>query len=316
MKIVFMGTPDFAVPVLEKLIEDGHDVGIVVTQPDRAGNRGKVIYSPVKQCAVDHDIDVLQPDHISKDEESLSAIKAFAPDVMIVVAYGQILKKNVLDIPKLGIYNVHASLLPKLRGASPIQHAILEGDERAGVTIMKVDEGLDTGDMLISDSVEIGRMNFEELHDALSELGAELMSKALKLIESGDAVFTKQNDEESTYAGMITKQDGRIDFDDPAEAIDRRIRAFDPWPGAFCELDGKTVKIWKAEPAGTFVPGTKGEIGDDAPGTILDADPSGIKVKCGSGVLVIKELQLPGKKRTSVKDFLLGHNIEKGTILQ
>ena len=161
---------------------------------------------------------------------------------MIVVAYGQILKKNVLDIPKLGIYNVHASLLPKLRGASPIQHAILEGDERAGVTIMKVDEGLDTGDMLISDSVEIGRMNFEELHDALSELGAELMSKALKLIESGDAVFTKQNDEESTYAGMIMKQDGRIDFDDSAEAIDRKIRAFDPWPGAFCELDGKTVK--------------------------------------------------------------------------
>ena len=169
--------------------------------------------------------------------------------------------------------------------------------------------------MLISDSVEIGRMNFEELHDALSELGAELMSKALKLIESGDAVFTKQNDEESTYAGMIMKQDGRIDFDDSAEAIDRKIRAFDPWPGAFCELDGKTVKIWKAEP-GTFVPGTKGEIGEAAPGTIVEADPSGIKVKCGSGVLVIKELQLPGKKRTSVKDFLLGHNIEKGTILQ
>lgn len=330
MKIVFMGTPDFAVPVLERLIDDGHEVGFVVTQPDRAGNRGKVIFSPVKQSALDHGIKVLQPDNISKDEEAISEITGFEPDVIIVVAYGQILRKNVIDIPKLGIYNVHASLLPKLRGASPIQHAILEGDERAGVTIMKVDVGLDTGDMLISDSVEIGRMNFEELHDALSEIGAELMSRALGLIESGEAVFTPQNDEESTYAGMISKQDGKIDFSEPAEVIDRKIRAFDPWPGAFCDMEGKTIKIWKAEPVTWLNDNNEESAGSEsvgaasasavtdsnkAPGTVISSDPSGIAVKCGEGVLIIKEIQMPGKKRTTVKDFLLGHKVDKGTVL-
>ena len=308
MKIVFMGTPDFAVPVLNKLIEAGHEVGFVVSQPDRRGNRGKVIYSPVKQAALDHGIEVLQPEHISKDESMLDILRDYAPDAMIVVAYGQILKKNVLDIPKLGCFNVHASLLPRLRGASPIQHAILEGDDRAGVTIMKIDEGLDTGDMLISDSVEIGRMNFEELHDALSEIGARLMVRALDLVESGEAEFTKQDDSLSTYAGMISKEDGKIDFTEPAEAIDRKIRAFDPWPGAFCDMDGTTIKVWKAEP------GPAGGSPDKAaPGTILSADAEGLRVQCGAGVLIIKEIQLPGKKRTQVRDYLLGHKIEAGT---
>ena len=307
MTIVFMGTPDFAVPVLKRLIDDGHDVGYVVTQPDRAGNRGKMIYSPVKQAALDAGIEVLQPDRISKDEDALDKIRDFGPDVIIVVAYGQILKKNVLDIPVYGCFNVHASLLPKLRGASPIQHAILEGDDRAGVTIMKVDEGLDTGDMLISDSVETGRMNFEELHDALSIIGADLMSKALVLIEKGEAVFTKQDDSMSTYAGMIRKQDGRIDFKEPAEVTERKIRAFDPWPGAYCELEGKTMKIWKAD--------TGSSVDKCAAGEVISADEDGITVKCGEGVLIIKELQMPGKKRVSVKDFLLGHKIEEGTIL-
>ncbi len=307
MKIVFMGTPDFAVPVLKRMIDDGHDVGYVVTQPDRAGNRGKMIYSPVKQAALDAGIEVLQPDRISKDEDALGKIRDFGPDVIIVVAYGQILKKNVLDIPVYGCFNVHASLLPRLRGASPIQHAILEGDDRAGVTIMKVDEGLDTGDMLISDSVETGRMNFEELHDALSMIGADLMSKALVLIEKGEAVFTKQDDSLSTYAGMIRKQDGRIDFKEPAEVTERKIRAFDPWPGAYCEFEGKTVKIWKAD--------TGASINECAPGEVISADENGITVKCGEGVLIIKELQMPGKKRVSVKDFLLGHKMENGTIL-
>ena len=309
MKIVFMGTPDFAVPVLKRITEDGHKVGFAVTQPDRAGNRGKVIFSPVKQAALDAGIPVLQPEKLSKDEDALEKIKEFAPDVMIVVAYGQILRKNVLDIPRLGCFNVHASLLPRLRGASPIQHAILEGDEYAGVTIMKVDEGLDTGDMLISDRVRISRMNFEELHDALSDMGAELMSRALRMIESGEAVFTKQDDSLSTYAGMITKQDGKIDFSESADAIDRKVRAFDPWPGAFCEMDGKTVKIWKAEPAGSGA-------GDMEPGTVVSADSSGIKVICGEGALLIQEIQMPGKKRTSVRDFLLGHEIGKGMKLR
>ena len=307
MKIVFMGTPDFAVPVLKRLIDDGHDVGYVVTQPDRAGNRGKMIYSPVKQAALDAGIEVLQPDRISKDEDALGKIRDFGPDVIIVVAYGQILKKNVLDIPVYGCFNVHASLLPRLRGASPIQHAILEGDDRAGVTIMKVDEGLDTGDMLISDSVETGRMNFEELHDALSIIGADLMSKALVLIEKGEAVFTKQDDSMSTYAGMIRKQDGRIDFKEPAEVTERKIRAFDPWPGAYCEFEGKTMKIWKAD--------TGSSVDKCAAGEVISADENGITVKCGEGVLIIKELQMPGKKRVSVKDFLMGHKIEEGTIL-
>ena len=307
MKIVFMGTPDFAVPVLKRLIEDGHDVGYVVTQPDRAGNRGRMIYSPVKQAALEAGIEVIQPDRISKDEDALNRIRNFGPDAVVVVAYGQILKRNVLDIPVYGCFNVHASLLPRLRGASPIQHAILEGDERAGVTIMKVDEGLDTGDMLISDSVEIGRMNFEELHDALSVIGADLMSKALVLIENGKAVYTKQDDSKSTYAGMIAKQDGRIDFREPAEVTERKIRAFDPWPGAFCELDGKTMKIWKADVGGTESKGV--------PGEVICADENGIAVKCGEGTLIIRELQMPGKKRISAKDFLLGHKLEKGTAL-
>ena len=335
-----MGTPDFAVPVLEKIIEAGHEVGFVVTQPDRAGNRGKVIFSPVKQAAIEHGIPVLQPDRISTDEAVLASIQGFDPDVLVVVAYGQILKKSVLDIPKAGSFNVHASLLPRLRGASPIQHAILDGDEKAGVTIMKIDEGLDTGDMLISDSVEIGRMNFEELHDALAEMGASLMVQALGLIESGEAVYTKQDDSLSTYAGMIRKEDGKIDFSESAEAIDRKIRAFDPWPGAFCDMDGKTIKIWKAEPAAGKAAGRKAELaagkaaygGDEAanktvdgelsaaggvaPGMILSADADGISVQCGEGVLVIKELQLPGKKRTSVRDYLLGHKIQNGETLK
>ncbi len=332
MKLVFLGTPDFAVPVLNKLIEAGHQVGFVVTQPDRKGNRGKVIYSPVKQAALDHGIEVLQPEHISKDEDVLTALREYSPDAMIVVAYGQILKKNVLDIPRLGCFNVHASLLPKLRGASPIQHSILDGDDRAGVTIMKIDEGLDTGDMLIADSVEIGRMNFEQLHDALAVIGADLMVRALSLVESGEATFTPQDDSQSTYAGMIRKEDGKIDFSDSAAAIDRKIRAFDPWPGAFCELDGTTIKIWTAEPETTDsdVAATTGSdeeataaSGESAtgafdiePGTILSADQDGIRVKCGKGVLMIKELQLPGKKRTTVRDYLLGHKIEPGTVLK
>lgn len=332
MKLVFLGTPDFAVPVLNRIIEAGHEVGFVVTQPDRKGNRGKVIFSPVKQTAIDHGIEVLQPEHISKDESMLELLREYAPDAMIVVAYGQILKKNVLVIPKLGCFNVHASLLPRLRGASPIQHAILDGDEHAGVTIMRIDEGLDTGDMLISDSVEIGRMNFEELHDALAEIGADLMVRALEQIESGDAVFTKQDDSLSTYAGMIRKEDGKIDFSDSAAAIDRKIRAFDPWPGAFCDLDGTTIKIWKAEPADSIgtvsaedaKPADNKDITDAEqknsgvaiPGTVLSADAEGIKVQCGEGVLIIKELQLPGKKRTSVRDYLLGHQIKAGTVLK
>ncbi len=349
MKLVFLGTPDFAVPVLNKLIEAGHEVGFVVTQPDRRGNRGKVIFSPVKQAALDQGIEVLQPERFSKDESMLAMLREYTPDAMIVVAYGQILKKNVLDIPKLGCFNVHASLLPRLRGASPIQHAILEGDQRTGVTIMKIDEGLDTGDMLISDSVEIGRMNFEELHDALSEMGADLMVRALELVESGKAVYTKQDDSLSTYAGMIRKEDGKIDFAESAAAIDQKIRAFDPWPGAFCDLDGTTIKIWKAEPAASnnAVPAAEDmaepaasnnavpAIDDVAeqtaeeeskpydsdgsgakPGTVLSADAVGIRVQCGEGVLIIKELQLPGKKRTSVRDYLLGHKIEPGTLME
>lgn len=325
MRLIFLGTPDFAVPVLNKLIEAGHEVGFVVTQPDRKGNRGKVFFSPVKQAALDHDIEVLQPEHISREESMLAVLRDYAPDAMIVVAYGQILKKNVLDIPKLGCFNVHASLLPRLRGASPIQHAILEGDERAGVTIMKIDEGLDTGEMLISDSVEIGRMNFEELHDALSEMGADLMVRALELVESGGAVYTKQDDSLSTYAGMIRKEDGKIDFAESAAAIDQKIRAFDPWPGAFCDMDGTTIKIWKAEPAtacnaGSAEMETAGPDDPDgsspAPGTVLSADAEGIRVQCGEGVLIVKELQLPGKKRTLVRDYLLGHKIEPGTVLE
>ncbi|MGN0709853.1 MAG: methionyl-tRNA formyltransferase [Anaerovoracaceae bacterium] len=306
MKIVFMGTPDFAASVLKKLHDAGHDIALVLTQPDRAKSRGKLIFPPVKELALELGLNVMQPEKLEKSPETIEAVKAAEPDVIIVAAFGQILKKDVLDIPKLGCFNVHASLLPKLRGASPMQGAILEGLEYTGVTIMKMSEGLDTGDMVSSVRVAVGRKTLPELEEDLAEAGADLLVKTLPEIESGRAVFTKQDDSQSSYAHMISKKDGETDFNRSASEIERMVRAFQPWPGVSFEYNGKKIKIWAADvtPDGS----------DKAPGTVISADKAGILVKCGEDALLIKELQLPGKKRVSAHDFLLGNKVEPGAV--
>ncbi len=308
MKIIFMGTPDFAVPVLEALIRAGHDICCVLTQPDRRRSRGKITFSPVKQCALDHGLTVYQPDKLKDDTDVKNALAVCRADAAVVVAYGQILKKDVLDMPRLGCFNVHASLLPKYRGAAPMQAAILNGEEETGVTIMKMGVGLDNGDMAAQARTSVGRKNFEQIHDELSAMGAQLLVDTLPLIERGEVVFVKQDDSEATYAPKLTKQDGRIDFGKSPKQIDQQVRAFDPWPGAFCDYSGKTLKVWKTEcPEGSS---------DASGGTVLNTGKEGITVACGGGLLRITELQMPGKKRTRAADFLLGHNVETGTVLR
>lgn len=324
MKLIFMGTPDFAVPVLEKLVEEGHDIGYVVTQPDRAGNRGKVTFSPVKKAAVDCSIPVLQPENINRASEEKEKMKEFDADAIIVVAYGQILKRDILDMPKVGCFNVHGSLLPKLRGAAPIQQAILQGDKRTGVTIMKMEEGLDSGDMISKAETEIRDKNFKDIHDELSLMGAELMAETLTLIENGQAKYKKQDESIATYAPRIEKKDGAVDFTKSAFHIQQKIRAFDPWPGAFCRYNGANMKLWKAvalrdnvgdnQDAG--VKPEKRTLKEAVPGAVLSADSTGIIVKCGEGYLNIEELQLPGKKRVRAADFIRGHKIEIGKVLE
>ena len=309
MKTVFMGTPDFAAVILEKLLTSGYETGYVVTQPDKARNRGKKVqYTPVKEIALAHDIQVLQPEKVRGNEEFYQKLKEYAPDIIIVVAYGQILPEEILHLPKLGCINVHASLLPKLRGAAPIQHAILSGDKETGVTIMQMEKGLDTGDMLLKGSIEIGSMNYSQLHDALAQLGAELLLKVLPMLEQGQIVPEKQKDEDSTYASRIQKEDGKIDFSKSPEEVERLIRGFDPWPGAFCSYNDMTMKLWKGQPLD--------EKTTEEPGTVLCADKEGLKIACGGRALLVTEIQVPGKKRVLVTDYLRGNTIEKGTVLR
>lgn len=309
MKIVFMGTPDFAVAPLKAIVEAGHEVGYVITQPDRAKNRGKKIqFSPVKETALTYDVKVLQPEKIKKSPETLDILRKYNPDIIVVAAYGQIIQKEILELPKYGCINVHASLLPELRGASPIQHAILQGKEKTGVTIMQMAEGLDTGDMLSKVEVEIGKMTGEQLHDALSEAGAELLVKTLPEIEEGNIKPVKQDDRLATYAGMISKADGQISFSDFPEVIERQIRAFEPWPGAFCHYENVVMKVCAAE--------CLNQDTEAVDGTIVDVSTQGIDVACRGRILRIKEIQMPGKKRVAVSDYLRGNIIEKGSILR
>lgn len=309
MKIAFMGTPEFAVTVLEGLLNTKHEVGLVATQPDKAKNRGKKIqYTPVKEKALEHNIKVLQPEKVRGNEEFLEELKDYRPDIIVVVAYGQILPKEVLELPKYGCVNVHASLLPRLRGAAPIQRAIIEGDEETGVTIMQMSEGLDTGDMLAKESIKIGTMNYSMLHDALAEIGARLMVHTLDLIEEGKISPEPQDDSKSSYAKMVFKQEGKIDFTRQPEAVERLIRGFDPWPGAFCEYEDMVMKLWKAQP---LCENTGKE-----PGTIIEVSARGIKIACGDGALLVSEIQIPGKKRVAVSEYLKGNQIKEGIILK
>ncbi len=301
-----MGTPDFAVPSLKALYDAGHDIALAVTQPDAVRDRGKKVkFSPVKEEALRLGIEVIQPEKIKNDRDAIDRIKSEAPDIIAVAAFGQILPKEILDIPKLGCINVHASLLPRFRGASPIQRAIIEGDEKTGVTIMYMEEGLDTGDMLAKKSVDTDHKTADELHDELSEAGAELLVETIENI--GEIKPVKQDDSLATYAPMISKADGHIDFSQSPYKIERMIRAFDPWPGTYADMNGKTIKFWKAE--------ASDEKTSAADGTITDIESGSICIAAGGGILKVTEIQMPGRKRVSVKEFLKGNSIEIGTVL-
>lgn len=309
MKVIFMGTPDFAVGTLEAIIEAGHEVTLVVTQPDKPKGRGKNMqFPPVKECAVAHNIPVYQPLKI-REQESLDYLNNYEADLIVVVAFGQILPKALLEKPKFGCINVHASLLPKYRGAAPIQWAVIDGEEKSGVTIMQMDEGLDTGDMiskteLVLDKEETGG----SLFDKLAAEGAALCVKTMKSIEEGTATFEKQKDEESTYAKMLHKQLGNIDWNNSADAIERLIRGLNPWPSAYTHLHGKTMKIWRAEVAD----GVEGY----EPGQVCMKKAGQFQVQTGEGSLLLKEVQLEGKKRMETADFLRGYTIEDKTMLE
>lgn len=307
MKIVFMGTPDFSVPALKALYNAGHEIVAVVTQPDKPKGRGKAMqFTPVKEAAVELDIPVYQPVKV-RDEEFVDILRDINPDVMVVVAFGQLLPKSVLDIPKYGCINIHASLLPKYRGAAPIQWVIIDGEKETGITTMQMDVGLDTGDMILTTVVPIDEKETGgSLHDKLSQAGGELIVETLKKIESGEATFTKQDDSLSNYAKMLDKKLGKIDFNKPAAEIERLIRGLNPWPSAYASLNGKTIKIWDADVTDSM---------DGAPGEITEVAKDHFVVCTGKGSLIVNELQLEGKKRMESEVFLRGYRLERGDVL-
>lgn len=308
MKIVFMGTPDFSVAALESLYNAGHEIAAVVTQPDKKKGRGeKMQFPPVKEMALKLGLKVYQPAKV-RDEEFVNILKEIAPDVIVVIAFGQILSKTILEMPKYGCINVHASLLPKYRGAAPIQWAVIDGEEKTGVTTMQMDVGIDTGDIL--ETVEIV-LNKKEtggsLFDKLSLAGAKLIVQTLENAEKGLLQPVKQNDEASSHAKMLNKELGNIDFSKSAVEIERLIRGLNPWPSAYTGFRGKTLKIWDADVNDEEYEGNVGEI--------VDFNKTGFTVKTGKGNLVINELQLEGKKRMTTDAFLAGNKLEKGEML-
>ncbi len=307
MRLIFAGTPDFAAAALKALIEAGHDIPLVLTQPDRPAGRGmKLKMSPVKELALAHGLAVAQPENL-KTEVARQPILNAGADLMVVAAYGLILPQAVLDMPRLGCVNIHASLLPRWRGAAPIHRAIEAGDRETGITLMQMDKGLDTGAMLaravvpILDSDTTG-----SLHDRLAELGAREIVALLPELETGRITATPQNDAFATYAAKIGKEDARLDWQLPARELDRRIRAFDPFPGAYCLLDQAPLNIWRARP----VPGS------GHTGAIISVDRHGFRVACGTDALEISEVQKAGGKRLSVEAFLAGHELRPGNLLE
>lgn len=303
-----MGTPDFAVGALEALIAAGHEIVLAVTQPDQPKGRGKSVkFPPVKEAALAHNIEVYQPKRVRRPE-CVEYLRAYEPEIIIVAAFGQILPKEILEMPKYGCVNIHASLLPKYRGAAPIQWAVINGEKTAGVTIMQMDEGVDTGDMLetaeltLSDD-ETGGSLFEKLAD----LGAKLCVQTIAHIQDGTVTRTRQDESKATHVGMISKSMGCIDWQEPAVRIERLIRGLNPWPSAFTELDGRTFKIWKADVV---------EGGDPSQaGCVAVSDKNKLVVQTGDGQLSLIEVQLEGKKRMTIDAFLRGCPVKAGTKL-
>ncbi len=309
-RIVFMGTPDFAVPSLTGLLEAGYQVAAVVTQQDKPRGRGKTLLpTPVKEEALKHGIPVLQPRRV-RDPEFVQTLSDIAPDMIVVAAFGQIIPKSVLEMAPFGCLNVHGSLLPAYRGAAPIQYAVMNGEKESGVTIMRMGEGLDTGDMISRVVVPLAEDETGgSLFDRLSQAGADLLVRTLPSVFDGTAVYTKQPEESTTpYASMITKEMGRIDFGRPAQELECLVRAMDPWPSAYTGLEGKNFKIWKCRVVKMQT--------QKAPGTVLRADREGILTACGEDCLLLEEVQLEGKKRMSADAFLRGFSLGEGTVLE
>jgi len=305
LRVVFCGTGEIGLPALKALLESGkYDVPGVITQPDKpAGRDLKPKSSAIKRLALESGLRVLQPQKL-RDAESLELLRSLRPDIMVVVAYGQILPKSVLELPRLGCLNLHASLLPRHRGASPIHAAILAGDSKTGMTVMYMDEGLDTGDILLGEALEIGGGETTgELHDRLAALAAPCLLRALNLIEAGEAPRTRQDAKLATYAPKLKKADGFLNWSRPSSEIARRVRAMSPWPGAFARIQNQVLKIHAAEefPAG------------GAPGEILQSDANGLVVACGEGSLRLESVQLEGRKRLSAAEFLRGFPLSPGT---
>ncbi|MBR6148707.1 MAG: methionyl-tRNA formyltransferase [Lachnospiraceae bacterium] len=303
MRVVFMGTPDFARTALEALIKAGHKIVLVVTQPDKPkGRSGKLQISDVKDCAIKNGIEVFQPEKI-KEESSVSFLKSIDADIYVVAAFGQIISKEILDIPRYGCINIHASLLPKYRGAAPIQQAILDGEKVTGVTIQQMNTGVDTGDILLQREYAISDDETGgSLFDRLSILGADLVIEALDLIEKGKIIPRPQDESKATHCGKIKKDMGLIDWSWSAEKIERYIRGLNPWPSAYTYMDGRQLKIWKA-----YVSDEKGECA-----TVLKVDKKSITIGCGEGSVRVLEVQLEGKKRMEMSAFLLGNRILEG----
>lgn len=309
MRVIFMGTPDFAVETLEEIIKAGHEVALVVSQPDRAVGRSKALkYTPVKACALEHGIEVYQPEKV-RDPACVEYLQKYQPDIIIVEAFGQIIPKAILDMPKFGCVNVHASLLPKYRGAAPIQWAVIRGDRVTGVTTMRMDEGLDTGDMIMKEEVVIREDETGgSLFERLSEVGAKLCVKTMAAIEDGTAEYTPQDPSKATHTAKIQKELGSIDWSMDAAEIECLIRGLDPWPSAYTRLDGKTIKIWKAK----VIP----EDMSQEPGRIVAVERDRILVQTGKGVLALLEVQLEGKKRMMVEAFLNGYPVSEGAFFR
>ena len=308
MKAVFMGTPDFAVGTLEELIHSRHEVAAVVTQPDKPKGRGKAMqFPPVKEGAVRENIPVYQPRRV-RDPEFIKILKEIDPDVIVVVAFGQIIPQEIIDLPKYGCINVHGSILPKYRGAAPIQWAVIDGEKESGVTTMQMDAGLDTGDMLLKTIIPLEKEETGgSLFEKLSTAGAKLLIETLEKLEEGSIVPEKQGESPTPYAKMLTKEMGDLDWKKDAVLLEQLIRGLNPWPSAYTHLNGKTLKIWSAE--------VEERETKEKPGTVVEVNKKELKVQTGKGILSLKEVQIEGKKRMEIDAFLRGNTVKEGIVL-